>query len=72
MEHYLSTNKFLRLEVPPGTLVIVVPYMELRYEQMFRSAIRYHDPLQEEWRTRLVVEIEMALMANYPPPDLEQ
>jgi hypothetical protein len=72
MEHYISHDKFLRLEAPPGTLVVVVPYMELRHFQMLMDAIRYPDKKREMWRTRVITEIEMVLMANFPPPHLPQ
>jgi len=72
MEHYISPDKFLRLEAPPGTLVVVIPYDELRQYQMLLSAIRYPDKAREYERTRIIVEIEMVLMANYPPPDYTQ
>lgn len=72
MEHYISPNKFLQLEVPPGTSVLVVPYMELRQFQMLLSAIRYPDKEREFQRTKAITEIEMVLLANAPPPDFEQ
>jgi len=72
MEHYISHDTFLRLEAPPGTLIVVIPYMELRQYQMLMDAVRYPDKARELERTRIIVEIEMVLMANVPPPQRKQ
>ena len=73
MEYHIFHDKTLNItNIPPQTLVLLVPYMELRQFQMLMSAIRYPDREREIIRTRLITDIEMVLIANTPPPEGEQ